>query len=244
MLQQTRGIVFKTLKYSESSMIARIYTEQFGLQSYIINGIRKNKGSIRPSHLQSLNLLELVVYRRNNHNLQHIKELSCSPSFIHLNTDIAKSSIAMFIQEMLNRIITEENTSDPELFEFLHQSIHILDLEHGNLCCYPVYFLINLSKYLGFKLRENYSGPEEIFDLTEGAFAPDRQFPGYCMRFPETKYFAELQKASYETLQEINIPYASRQLLLEALLTFYRIHIPQMGAVKSHTVLHEILSTP
>ena len=78
MLTKTNAIVIKTINYSENSIILKCFTDQYGLQSYLINGVKNQKGAIKPSHLLVLNLLELEVYHQLNKNLQRIKELKNS----------------------------------------------------------------------------------------------------------------------------------------------------------------------
>ena len=97
MLQQTQGIVLKTFKYSETSLIVRIYTEKLGLQSYLINRVRHKKAKIKPALLQGLSVLDMVVYHRQNKNIQHIKELKLAYVFSAIPFDTVRSSIALFI---------------------------------------------------------------------------------------------------------------------------------------------------
>jgi len=75
MLYTSRGIVLHQLRYSESSVIVKIFTEKYGLKSYIFKGVHKKKASIRSSLLQHLNLVELVCDDKDYGGLQHPKEL-------------------------------------------------------------------------------------------------------------------------------------------------------------------------
>jgi DNA repair protein RecO (recombination protein O) len=119
MLTKTRAIVIKTINYSENSVILKCFTEEFGLQSYLINGVKNKKGAIKPSHLLPLNLLDLDVYHQLNKNLQRIKELKCQPIIKNMHYSLLKSSIGIFIGEVLNKTIQAENQADKNLFEFL-----------------------------------------------------------------------------------------------------------------------------
>src|SRR5688572_28429120 len=102
MLLSSKGIVFHTLKYGDTSLIARIYTREAGLQSFLIKGVRSQKGAIRPSHLMPMNLLDMVFSLRQNSSLQSLRELKCDPVMLELHVDPVKRSIVMFLSELLN----------------------------------------------------------------------------------------------------------------------------------------------
>ncbi|MCX8481314.1 MAG: recombination protein O N-terminal domain-containing protein, partial [Sediminibacterium sp.] len=78
MLFSTKGIVLKVLKFSETTIIATIYTYQLGLQQYKIPGIRKvsKKGISNAVYFQPAAILNLEVYNNENKKLQYIKDFS------------------------------------------------------------------------------------------------------------------------------------------------------------------------
>src|ERR1700759_5856895 len=122
MLHKTRGIVFKTTDYSESSVIVQVFTEKFGLQSYIVNGARKPKAKISRNMLQPLHLLDMVVYHKNTGNVQRIKELKNAPVLQSIPYDIVKSSMAMFLNEVLYKSIKHQS-ADENMFHFIFSAI-------------------------------------------------------------------------------------------------------------------------
>ncbi|MDX5321894.1 MAG: DNA repair protein RecO, partial [Bacteroidota bacterium] len=156
MLVHTQGIVLHAIKYGDTSLITRIYTRQQGLQSFLVKGVRSQKGSIRPSHLMPLNLLELVYAQRQNKQLHTLKELKCDPVLFEVHAHPVKRGIALFISELLNRCIREEE-SNAGLFDFLSGSIQILDLHQDHLGLFPHHFCLQLSRYLGFFPDLNYT---------------------------------------------------------------------------------------
>ena len=103
---QTKGIVLSKVKYAESSIICKIYTSEFGTQSYIVNGVRKKKGN--SGYYQVLNLLDLNVYNKNGKDLHRIKEVKMSRVYANIPFDVYKSSIALFIAEVLSKCLKEE----------------------------------------------------------------------------------------------------------------------------------------
>ena len=56
----SKGIVLSALKYGESGRIVRIYTEEFGLLSFLVNSVGSKRGVVRSSMLLPLSLVELV----------------------------------------------------------------------------------------------------------------------------------------------------------------------------------------
>jgi len=156
MIKKTRGIVLRNTNYRDNSVISHIYTEEFGIQSFILNGVRNQKGNIRPSHIMPLNLLDLVVYKKENTGIHRIKELRCQPILQSIHFDVLKNSVALFVSEILNASLAEEE-ANPELFHFLDHFIRILDLEDEKIGNYPIYFLIHLTRYLGFYPKGAYT---------------------------------------------------------------------------------------
>ena len=139
MLLSTRGIVTRTSKYSETSLIARIFTEQSGMQSFLIRGIHRSTSRIKPSMFQPLALLELVIYQKQKNSLHSLKEVGYFHPYQTLLFDIRKISIALFIQELIQKTIREEEPN-PGLFDFLASTCIELDniVSPGGL--FPVVF--------------------------------------------------------------------------------------------------------
>src|SRR6185369_7455791 len=109
MLHKTRGIVFRFTKYGDTSIIVTIFTELFGLQTYIVNGVRSKSAKSKIALFQPLTLLDLIVYYKENANIKRIKEIRCVHQYQTVQTDVRKSSIGMFLNEILNKTVKEEN---------------------------------------------------------------------------------------------------------------------------------------
>lgn len=228
MLQKTRGIVLSHLRYRETSIIVRIYTEALGAQSYIVNGVRSSgnarSGGSRMGLYQPLTLLDLVVYHQEKANLQRIKEIRCSEPFTQLPMDFQKTGIALFLTEMLSKSLKGED-SNPAMFEFLHNSFRILDAQQEGAQNFHLQFLLKLSRYLGFATPTADDFLEEVSPYIS-ADAVDRE-------------------AIERLLQE---PYGSpiplngerRRHVLQLILQFYRLHVAEFGELKSLPILQEM----
>jgi DNA repair protein RecO (recombination protein O) len=242
MLTKTNAIVIKTINYSENSIILKCFTDQYGLQSYLINGVKNQKGAIKPSHLLALNLLELEVYHQLNKNLQRIKELKCQPVLNNLHFNLVKSSIGIFIGEVLNKTIQAENQTDKNMFDFLFTFIQFLDLTNQNIANFPIYFMIQLSQYLGFNPKLNYSIENNCFDLIEGEFKPNEYGDINVIEPALANYWFQLCNIGIDSFSTVEINKKERNELLNHALFYFKTHIDGFNELKSHKVLMEVLN--
>lgn len=222
MLHKTRGIVFRFTKYGESSIIVTIFTELFGIQTYIVNGIRSKNSKGKIALFQPLTLLDLVVYYKENANIKRIKEVKCAHQYQALTTDIRKSIIAIFISEMLNKTVKDE-THAQEIFEFLFHALMLLDHQQNSVENFHLVFLIKLSRFLGF-----------------GAHQADEILGARILDSEEEAILKNLLQADFT--EQIAMTNVQRRNLLEAILRFYTLHIESLGEIKSVQVLRDIMS--
>lgn len=241
MLHHTRGIIFHQLKYSESSIIVKIYTELFGIQSYMIRGIRGKKAKIKPALLQHLSLVDLVVYHNDKKEIQSLKEVKIAIPFKYIPFDVRKSSILMFLNEVVHKVIKEEEPN-PELFGFLFNAIQLLDNDEKNTSDFHLLFLMQLTKYLGFQPQNNFSEKEPYFNLEEGVFTSSNLTESIGVSMPFSKYFSDLSTSSFIDSDKAPIGQNHRNKLLEIILRYYQLHIPVAMNIKSHLVLNTVLN--
>jgi DNA repair protein RecO (recombination protein O) len=241
MLLTTRGIVFNQVRYGETSIIAKIYTEHSGLQSYLVKGARSRHARIRTAHLQHLTLVELEVNQRSNKELQYLKSLKIEHPFRDIPFNIRKSAVAVFLNEVLYKVIREEEPNN-DLFGFLYNAIHFLDLQSESPVLFHHLFLIRLSRYLGFYPRDNFSDQQPYFNLQEGEFTASPGPGGTITGPPASKLLHDLMPLNFEDIDRLGISGKDRQELLEMLLSYYRLHVPGFATLKSHLVLAEVFS--
>ncbi len=222
MIYKTRGIVFRFTKFKETSIIVTIFTEQFGLQSYIVNGVRSKSSKNKIALYQPLTLLNLVVYHRERANIERIKEISCLHPYRTLTADIRKATLAIFINELLNKTVKEESNAGG-IFQFICESLIALDSLEKGYENFHLIFMLKLSRYLGF-------GVHNINEVIGGNVSDD-----------ETgKILSDLLTADYDSGPRINN--IQRRNLLGLLLKFYHEHIESLGEIKSLQVLREVFS--
>lgn len=221
MLHKTRGIVFRFTKYGESSIIVTIFTELFGIQTYIVNGVRSKNAKGKIALFQPLTLLDLVVYYKENANIKRIKEVKCVHQYQSLTTEVRKSTIAIFISEMLNKTVKDE-THAQEIFEFLFHALILLDHQQTSIENFHLIFLIKLSRFLGFGAHQ----ADEIL----GARMLDSEEEAILKKMLQTDF-----------TEQIAMSNTQRRNLLEAILRFYTLHIESLGEIKSIQVLKAVL---
>ncbi len=241
MLHKTRGIVFHVTHYSESSVVAKIYTELFGLQSYLISSVRKKKSKIKTAALQPLTLIDLVVYHKEGNGLQRLADAKNNPVLTSIPFDVRKSSIVLFMNEVLFKSVKEEEANQ-SLFDFIFDSIRLLDLQRIVNSDFHLLFLIQLTKHLGFYPRENYSSSTPVFNLQEGVFQTDRPIHPFYMEQPVSEYFYILLKSDLDSHNDFKIPIQFKRQLIEKLMEYYQLHVSGFANIKSHKVLEEVFS--
>lgn len=239
-LTSTRGIVFSQVKYSDTSLIVKIFTEEFGLRSYLVKGARNPRAKIRAALFQPLTILDLVVSGKESQNLHHIREARVAVNYRSIPVNIQKTSILVFLDELLYKSVKEEEPNR-ELFAFLVTMLKMLDDLKEGLPHIHLYFLVCLTRFLGFYPHGRYSGPSSHFSLADGRFSEGPCLPGPdILEGPACHYLDQLLGIPPEGIAKITASSATRIEFLEKMLWYYRYHLSIPGEFKSHTVLHEI----
>lgn len=250
MLHHTRGIALHSTKFSETSIIARIYTELFGLQSYLVKGIRSPRSKIKPALFQPMTLLDLTVYHKEKSTLQNIREAANHYPYQSISTDIRKSSVLLFMNELIFKTIKEVEPNQG-LFNFLYENCIRFDQLSENIQLFPLWFSVHFSRFLGFWPSYDESPEKQIFNLKEGTFqaaAPDHDL---YLDKEQSKLLKILMNSGTQQESVVIHPvsgirypfsYELRNELLEKVLLYYQLHLPGFHGILSHMVLHEVFS--
>lgn len=242
MLQTTKGIVIHHFKYGEKSVIAKIYTKDFGLQSYLLNGVRNKKSKNNAAYLQPLSLVEINGYYKEGKGLQKVKNIGLDVPFNSIPFNISKSSIAFFLAETLHKSIKEEEVND-KLFDFLFNAIQVLDLKEQDYNNFHLLFLAQLTKYLGFypqvSVRDK---PNQYFDLQEGCFVSLQPHHSAFLPPSLSSLFQAIFGTNFDVMDSLTIDSKQRKLLLNAFLDYYNLHLSNFENLKTLDVLEEVLN--
>lgn len=242
MLHKTQGIVLRTVRYGETSVIVNIFTELFGIQSYLVNGVRTGKAKTSKANLlQPANILDLVVYHKDNKNLQRLSDFRFAYLYRSLYADVIKNSIALFFVELLDKTLKQPE-SYPELFHFAVDAFEWIDLQEGNMANLPLYFALRVAELQGFKIYGTYSNENPYLDLEEGTFIPEKLLNSYCLDENCSRITGQLLEIKNPgLLRDIKADKQMRQQLLAGYQLYYQLHFPGFSGLQSPRVLSEIL---
>jgi DNA repair protein RecO (recombination protein O) len=239
MLVATEGIVLHSIRYGENSIIATIYTRESGRQAYMVNISRSKKSKHKTGILQPLFLIDMVAYQKDSREVQRIKEVKNQPVYQNIPFDVAKSSQALFLAEMLLKTLREQE-SYPEMFEFIRNSLLFFDLTEGSAANFHLWFLLRLTEFLGFLPGMEKTGFEGWFDMRKGVVVPfEPSHPFYANR-EATEVLIKLSSLKLQELSQLNISRKIRSHLTSKLVEYYQLHFEHLGEIKSLKVLHEV----
>jgi len=241
MLDKTRGIVLHQIKYTDSGIIVQMYTKKFGRQSFLIKGMRNRKTGKHNILFQPMFILDIELYYKQNRDMQSLKEFSVSFTPYNIYNNIKKSSVAIFLGEVLTSVLKEESPHE-ELFEFIKESIMYFDMSNEGYANFHIAFLAGLSSFLGFEPGPRLDREDAFFDMTNGVFVSLPPVHGNYANEEITNILADFFVASYDTISNIALTGKMRNDVLEALVKFYSLHLPGLKKIKSLEVLKEVFS--
>ena len=232
---KTKAIVLSSLKYQEKSLIVKCFTESDGLKSYFVpSAYSSKKANQKIAYFQPLTLLEIEAIHKNKGTLEHFKEIRLAHSYYTINTDIVKSTLVIFLSEILHHAIKEEEKNQ-NLFSFLETALLWLDT-HDEVTNFHLILMTEVTKYLGF-----YPDDSEIdfpfFDTKEGYFTPLQNT--HTLSDHETHLLKRLLQLKFDSDQKV-FAGIERQLLLKILLDYYTLHLEGFKKPKSLEVLKEV----
>lgn len=234
MLIKTEGLVLKTVKFQETSLIVKIFTETHGLLSFMVNGVRSSKAQNKAALFQPLTFLELVVYFRDNKNLLRLKEYKNAHIYQSLPFDIVKSSVAMLLLEVLEQCIKEEETNE-ELYQFLKEKFVELDAAEKTSPNFVLHFLADFMVLTGIQPNGYFSEKHPYFNLREGSFLEKELHHEYSLTKENSEIFSKLLQG-----EELILNKTKRKELLQIMLKYYQIHIDSFKELRSLKIFDEL----
>lgn len=248
MTHKTKGIILRTIKYGETSMVVTIFTELFGVQTYMVNGVRSSgkRSAGKANLLQPAAILELIVYHSENKSMQRIKEFGWSTIYQEVLSNVIKNSIALYMTELLHKCLKQPEPNT-DLFHFCEATLQQLDGAGKTITAnFPLFFTLHLAHFFGFRMIDNYNTQNNILDLEEGGFTDARPEHPNFIEGEDAVITAHLLKVMMpEELEDLSTHFHlngdTRRRLLLQYLQFYGLHIQDFGQMKTLLVLHEVL---
>ncbi|SKA15458.1 DNA repair protein RecO [Sediminibacterium ginsengisoli] len=245
MVHTTKGIVLRTVKYGDTSIIATLYTELFGIQSYMVKGVRKSTRTSagKAGYFQPAAILDMEVYHNEQKQLQFIKNFEWGYLYENLLFDVKKNAVSMYVIELLQHTLKQPE-ANPELFYLIEDTLKQLDKGSDTLSAnLPLYFILHLGSELGFRMQGTYHRDTPILDLQEGVFMHEKPLHPYFLDGSQAEITSQLLALHfYNDLERIALNRHMRRELLEAYHSYLALHISDFGEMKSLSILQEVLS--
>ena len=235
MLKHHEGIIFRTVKYGESSLILDIFTSEDGMASYIIGGVRSKKAKTKASMLQVTNLVSFVAYHKSNDQLRRIKEISYAYVYQSLPFQVIKSSIAIFLIEVSRNAVkmTDEHR---EAYRFMKEQLVTIDKSTDTLTHFPIAFLIEYAAISGVEINNNCSPQRPFFNIKRGVFTATQTEHRYSLDKDASRFLSHYLSREIPT----GITKTGRKNIMDKLLDFYVYHIEGFGKIRSLDVLETV----
>ena len=243
MTHKTRGIVLRSIKYGETSLVVWIFTEQFGIQSYMVNGVRTSKAaSAKAVFFQPAAQLDMVVYHKESASMQRIKEFSWAFLYRELLNQVIKNSIASFMVELLQKCLKQPEANN-DLFNFFEDALQQLDTASKVVTAnYPLFIALHLPHFFGFRMTDNFSEKNNILDLREGVFTNEQPIHPHFIEGENARLSSRLLRVMHpQELDSFAMNREGRRQLLMRYMDYYSLHIADFGQMKTLMVLHEVL---
>lgn len=237
MLTKNQGIVLSKLKYRDNDLIVKCYTKERGVVSYILRGVLKSKkGSSKTIYYQALSQLQFEEVFKTNRSLQGINDVKFSYIYRSVHTNIYKSSIVLFLSEILSNALKEEEKNE-SLYNYLEIALQYLDNseQYSN---FHLLFLLKLTRYLGFQ-PENRNLEFPYFNLESGIFESFNHGI-YSISGENLTLLKQLLGINFDALQSIKINAKQRREFLNVLLHYFELHLDGFKKPKSLQVLNEV----
>jgi DNA repair protein RecO (recombination protein O) len=235
----TNAIVLSSLKYGDTSLIVKCYTQEEGVKTYLIRGVLKPKKSgLKAAYFQPLTQLRIVANHNSKNTLNSIKELQIIHPYKTFHTDIVKQSVVLFLSEVLSNSIQEEE-QNLALYEYLETAFIWLDL-HDRVANFHLLFLLNLTGFLGF-YPDTSEKNKKGFDLLEGIFS-DQIHEKNVISKNDFYQFKKLLGIIFDTLENVTYSKEERQLVLQVIIQYFKLHLDSFRNPKSLQVLETVFS--
>lgn len=240
MNEKTQGFVLQSIRYGDHDLIVKLYTLNNGLQTFMVKGVRGKSSRNRAAFFQPMTFLNFVQKTKpQSSSLCFMGDVEVAYAFQTIPNVMNKSAILMYIAELLSYSLTQQEPN-VSLYSFVNQSIVWLDLVEEGYANFPLYFTLELSRFLGFYPQSNYS-EQAVFDMVEGRFVSSAPLHPYYLNAEDSFVLARLLNRGIDELPKLTMTGAMRSNLLEGIITFMRLHAPLLKGLQSHEVLKEVL---
>ncbi len=241
MITKTRGIVLRSVRFGESSLIVDVLTKSSGRVSFMVHIPKTSKGKIKKQYFQPMTLLDFEYDFRQRSNLQRIKDVRVSLPYSSIPIDPAKSCISLFLSEFIY-YATRNEQENPTLFTYISTSLEWLDNAYEDFANFHLVFMMRLGKFLGFHpFLENFT-PGCFFDLRNGCFTLSMPLHTDFLNAADAGHLYNLMRMNFDTMKLFKLSHDDRNRITEIVLRYYKLHLPNMPELQSFDILREVFA--
>ena len=243
MLDKTKGIVLRSVKYGDTSLVTTILTSVYGMQTYMVQGVRTSKAKQnRAGFFQPGTLLEMVVYQQPQKNMQRLREFQAAYIYSDLQENVVKNSIVLFSAELLLRLLPELGPL-PALFELAYEYFIALDkMPLHDVANFPLFFIIQCSSELGYTIKGTHSPETPFLNLYDGGFSEHAPKEMTMVNDDDAKMLSKLlETTDLESQKTVEMNADMRLRLIDWYVAYLQQHTQHMGNIRSLSVLRAIL---
>ncbi|MBF1461922.1 DNA repair protein RecO [Prevotella pallens] len=241
MITKTRGIVLRSVRFGESSLIVDVLTKSSGRVSFMVHIPKTSKGKIKKQYFQPMTLLDFEYDFRQRSNLQRIKDVRVSLPYSSIPIDPAKSCISLFLSEFIY-YATRNEQENPTLFTYISTSLEWLDNAYEDFANFHLVFMMRLGKFLGFHpFLEDFT-PGCFFDLRNGCFTLSMPLHTDFLNAADAGHLYNLMRMNFDTMKLFKLSHDDRNRITEIVLRYYKLHLPNMPELQSFDILREVFA--
>ena len=240
MLEKTRGIVLRAIPYEDNRFIVHIYTERFGRVSYMVFGSGKKGSKVPRSLFMPLSALDMDVEHSHRCDIQRIKEAHLCFPLAETASNPVKNMLALFLSEVLFRVVRDTQPDD-RLFRFLYDSVVALEHLESGIANFHLVFLLHLLYYIGiYPNVESHSAGTSCFDVQNSVFVSEQPVHAHYLDARESAVMLRLLKMTYENMSLYSFSRKDRIRIIERMLEYYRLHLPDFPEIRSLAVMQTL----
>lgn len=216
-----------------------MYTEAFGRASYLVSRTRSKRGGLSKALFAPLTVWELEVDHQPKRELHRIKEAHACFPLTDVAGDPVKSMLALFLSEVLFRVVREQE-SDLRLFQYLYESIHLLEYADKGIANFHLVFLLGLLQPLGIFPNVEAYHPGDYFDMLNGLFTDALPLHNHFLNESDSAVFVRLLRIGFDNMALFGFSRQDRHAILQYILAYYRLHLPDFPEIKSLSILQSL----
>jgi len=239
MFLKTKAIILHCVKYNDKAIIVHLISEERGRLSCILYGAGRKKSGSKMAFLQPLSLVDMEIEMKPDRELHQIKEIRSYRIVNSIQMNPVKNALALFLSEFLYRTLREMQT-DRHLFLFLQESVLVLERSEQGVANFHLVLILHLTRFLGFFPNTEHVGLRFYFDMVNGIFTSAIPLHKQFLRPDESAVLYQLMRINYENMHKFRFSREERVRIIEYMLTYYRIHLVEIGELKSLPVLMEL----